>query len=359
MLLLQKLCAELLAAHAAGLDAGECIERAPRLKTAQAHIVEALHHEAAAHIILVAHPLDLAVAVLEGRDGGVLAGGGGAHDSALVDLGHDLDDGRGTAGIAQPPARHGVGLGEAVDHHRPLGHAGQSSDGNVVLQAVVQLRVDLIRQHHDVGAAQDFRDGLKVFPLHHRAGRIIGEGHDEELGLRGDSGFQGVGPETELILLTAGHMDRHTAGQGGDGLVADEARLRDDDLIAGLHQSADAHVDGLTAADGDENFLCRVVFQAHPAVEVAGDLGPQLFQARVGSIAGAAMLEAFNARLTDGPGGLEVGLADAEADALGHLGGEVEEFADAGGAHGLGGRRDQFIVVHHSTVHSLSSISSS
>ena len=73
----------------------------------------------------------------------------------------------------------------------------------------------------------------------------------------------------------------------------------------------------------------------------------------------AAMLETFDARLTDGPGGLEVGLADAEADALGHLGGEVEEFADAGGAHGRSGRRDQFIVIHHSTVHSLSSISSS
>ena len=29
-------------------------------------------------------------------------------------------------------------------------------------------------------------------------------------------------------------MDRHTAGQGGDGLVADEARLREDDLIDGL-----------------------------------------------------------------------------------------------------------------------------
>jgi hypothetical protein len=71
------------------------------------------------------------------------------------------------------------------------------------------------------------------------------------------------------------------------------------------------------------------------------------------------MLEAFNARLTDGPGGLEVGLADTEADALGHLGGEVEEFADAGGTHGRSGRRDQFIVIHHSTVHSLSSISSS
>ena len=38
---------------------------------------------------------------------------------------------------------------------------------------------------------------------------------------------------------------------------------------------------------------------------------------------------------------------------------KIKECADAGGPHGLGGRRDQFIVVHHSTVHSLSSISSS
>ena len=73
----------------------------------------------------------------------------------------------------------------------------------------------------------------------------------------------------------------------------------------------------------------------------------------------AAMLEALDAGLPDGPRGLEVRLADAEADALGHISGQIKEFADAGGAHLPCGRRDQFIVVHHSTVHSLSSISSS
>ena len=38
---------------------------------------------------------------------------------------------------------------------------------------------------------------------------------------------------------------------------------------------------------------------------------------------------------------------------------EVAAMIDLARAHGLSGRRDQFIVVHHSTVHSLSSISSS
>ena len=156
-----------------------------------------------------------------------------------------------------------------------------------------------------------------------------------------------------------GHVHRHAAGEGRDRLIADEARLGDDDLIPGLYQCADAHINGLAAAHGDEDFLGRVVFQAHPAVEVVGDLGPQLLQTGVGGIAGAAMLEALDAGLPDGPRGLEVRLADAEADALGHLGGKVEKFADAGGPHGGGGRRDQSIIIHHSTVHSLSSISSS
>ena len=51
--------------------------------------------------------------------------------------------------------------------------------------------------------------------------------------------------------------------------------------------------------------------------------------------------------------------AHAQTDALRHISGQIKEFADAGGAHLPCGRRDQFIVIHHRTVHSLSSISSS
>ena len=52
--------------------------------------------------------------------------------------------------------------------------------------------------------------------------------YTSQLGPGGDGRLQGVGAQAELVLLTAGHMHRHTAGQGGDGLVAHKAGLRDD-----------------------------------------------------------------------------------------------------------------------------------
>ena len=226
-------------------------------------------------------------------------------------------------------------------------------------QAVVQLGVDLIRKHHDVGIPQDLRNGFQILPLHHRTGGVVGERHDKELGLGGDGGFQGLGPEAELILLAAGHMHRHTAGQGGDGLIADKAGLRDDHLIPGLHDGADAHINGFAAAHGHQHLPQGVVVQVHPTLQISADLRPQLFQACVGGVAGAAMLQALDACFPHSPRCFEIRLAHAQTDALGHISGQIEEFADAGGAHLPCGRRDQFIIIHHRTVHSLSSISSS
>ena len=225
-------------------------------------------------------------------------------------------------------------------------------------QAIVELRVNFIGKHHDVGAPQHLRNGLQVFPLHHGTRGVVGERHDDQLGLGGNGRFESVCFEAELILLSAGHMDRHTAGKGGDGLVADKAGLRDDDLIPGLDQRADAHVNGLAAAYRHQH-LAGLIVEIHPAGEIAGDLRPQLLEARVGGVAGAAVFQALDAGFPHGPGRFEIRLAHAQADALGHLSGQIKEFADAGGPHGLGGRRDQSFVIHHSTVHSLSSISSS
>ena len=48
VLLLQQPGAELLAGHPGGLDAGEGVERAPRLKAGQTYIIEGTHHKTAA-----------------------------------------------------------------------------------------------------------------------------------------------------------------------------------------------------------------------------------------------------------------------------------------------------------------------
>ena len=143
-------------------------------------------------------------------------------------------------------------------------------------QAIVQLRIDLIRQHHHIGVPQYLGHSFQIFPLHHRAGGVIREGHDHQLGAGGDGRLQGVGTQPELVLLTAGHMDRNAAGQGGDGLVAHKAGLWDDHLIPGLDQGADAHVNGFAAAHRHQDLPHGVVPQAHAPLQIAADLGPQL-----------------------------------------------------------------------------------
>ena len=81
-------------------------------------------------------------------------------------------------------------------------------------------------------------------------------------------------------------------------------------------------------------------------------------QAGVGCVLGAAQLKAADACIADAPRRFKVRLANAQRDAVRHFSRQIKEPADAGRAHRLGGRGKQFIVVHHRTVHSLSSGSS-
>ena len=195
--------------------------------------------------------------------------------------------------------------------------------------------------------------------LHHAAGGVVGVGQNQQLGAGCDGVFQLFGPEAELVLRTGGNVHRHAAGEGGDRLVADEAGFRDDDLVPRLHQRADGKVDGLAAAHRDQDLVLLAVMQVKPAGQIVADLHPQLLHARVGGVAGAALLQGADGRVPHAPGRFEVRLAHAQRDALRHLGGQIEKLADPGRTHLLGRRRKQRIIIHHSTVHSLSSISSS
>ena len=152
-------------------------------------------------------------------------------------------------------------------------------------------------------------------------------------------------------------MHRHAAGQLGDRLIANKTGFRNNNFIAGLYQRTDGQVDGFTAAHRNQN-LRHIVFQVKPAFQIPADLGAQFFQACVGCVFGAALFQAADARITHTPGRFEVRLAHAQRDAVGHVAGQVKELADAGRAHGLGAGCKQFVIVHHSIVHSLSSVSS-
>ena len=188
--LLEQLLAEFGAAQPAAADIGEDIKRALGLKAGQAQVVEGLDDVTAAAVVFVAHLFDLIIAGAQRDNGGVLAGGGGRHDAALVNLGHDLDDRLRPGRVAQPPAGHGIRLAEAVDHDGTLGHAGQRGDADMAVEAIGQLGINFIRQHDHIGAAQHFGDGFQVFLFHDRAGRVVGVRQDQQLGARGDGRAQ-------------------------------------------------------------------------------------------------------------------------------------------------------------------------
>ena len=179
------------------------------------------------------------------------------------------------------------------------------------VKAVGQLGVDFIGQHQNVVLPQDGGNLLHLGGAHHGAGGVVRVGEDDQLGARGDSRPQLVSRQAELILGPGGNVHRHAAGQLGNRLIADKAWLRDDDLIPGLHHRTDGKVDGLTAADRDQNVFLFII-QLKAALQIAADLAAQLLQAGVGRVLGAAQLQAADARIADAPRRFEVRLPHAQ-----------------------------------------------
>ena len=93
------------------------------------------------------------------------------------------------------------------------------------------------------------------------------------------------------------------------------------------------------------------------------DFLTQFRHAPVGGVGGVALLQAIDAGLADGPGGHEVRLAHAQGNHILHLGGNVEELADARGGNGVHARGEAFLPValllNHGDTTNLRSRSSS
>ena len=104
-----------------------------------------LMHQPAARVEFhegVVHEL---FAVGERHRGGVLGDGVRVAGGMALKRRHGADDGLGARGVADAPAGHGVGLGNAVDHDRLRANfVAQRSDGNVRFAVVNQLLIDFV-----------------------------------------------------------------------------------------------------------------------------------------------------------------------------------------------------------------------
>ena len=221
----------------------------------------------------------------------------------------------------------------------------------MALAAVGQLGINLIRQNDDVLIPQQRRDGFQVLPAHHGPRGIAREREDDELCARRDGRLQLLRRQLKAVFSFQRQRHGHAARQRGDGVIADKARLRDDDFVAGVHQRADAHIDGLGAAHGNDGLPGRVG-KAHAAGKVIAGLLPQLRQARIARVPGAPFFQAADARVAHRPGRFKIRLAHAQRDAVLHLGRNVKKFADARGTHVARGGGNDLCIIHHSSSRS-------
>ena len=121
-----------------------------------------------------------------------------------------------------------------------------------------------------------------------------------------------VPPQGEAVLREGGQQHALPARQQGSGAVGDVAGVRDQHLVARVHQHPQSQVDGLRRADGDEDLRLGVVFEAEPNVEIVRDGLPELRRARVGSVSGLPRPKGRHGRVPDMPGGDEIRLTDAQ-----------------------------------------------
>jgi len=70
----------------------------------------------------------------------------------------------------------------------------------------------------------------------------------------------------ELVLRERLDSDRNAPAKGGNRRVRNVARLRNENLVAGLDQRPQGEIDPFAAADRDDHFLGRVVTHVKPVV---------------------------------------------------------------------------------------------
>ena len=271
-----------------------------------------------------------------------------------MDLIDDVDDGLGRADVAESPARHGERLGEAADDDGTLSHTLERRHGAELDAVVDQLAVDLVREDDEVVLEDDGRELFEVALLHDGAGGVVGEGDEDRFGAGGDRLRDLIDVELELVLDEALHADGGGAGEGDEGRIAHEARLGDEHLVAGSAHCPEGGVERLGRADCDDDLACGIVVHADETIEIFAYGFAQLHEPRICGVLRLTLEDAVDGSLTEGAGGDEVGLADAERNAVLSGGSDLEKLPDAGRLHvSCDGVEDLCIIDHNFTSYRI------
>ena len=211
------------------------------------------------------------------------------------------------------PARHGVGLGYAVDDDHAvlqfgeLGHRG-------VLTDVVDVLINLVGQDDDaLVAQQDVLQSLQFLAGIDGTRGIAGRTEDEGAGARCDGGLQLLRCNLEVLLDAGLHDHGRTVGQEHHLRITYPVGGGDDDLVALVHQGHDGVADALLGTVGTEN-LGRCVVHAVLALQFVHDGLAQAGIAGDGRVAAPVVADGLDGGLLDVFGRVEVGFAHTHVD---------------------------------------------
>ena len=174
---------------------------------------------------------------------------------------HRLDQRLRAGRVADAPAGHGVGLGDAVHGQRALVELGlHLGEGDELEVAVDQVLVHVVGQDPDVRVAQQHvRDRLHLGARVGRAGRVGGRVEDQPLGPRRDRAFERLRLELEPGLHRGLDEHRRAAAQRDHLGVGHPVRRRDHDLVARVQGGEERVVEDLLAPGADDRLRGLVV----------------------------------------------------------------------------------------------------
>ena len=217
--------------------------------------------------------------------------------------------------VADLPAGAVVGLAEAGHHEAALGQL-RITQGAFVPGAVEQdVLVDLVRKHHDVGAAHQFDQALHVGGGPQRAGGIVRRVDEDHPGARRDRRAQAIPIDREIGRIQ-GHVHAHSAGQVDGRLIAVVAGIEHDHFVARTHHRQHGIEDRLGRAAGDGDFRFRAGGVAVAGQGLLGDGLAQGRYARHRRILVLAVAHGARQRFDQEIGHREVRKALAEVDRL-------------------------------------------
>ena len=129
----------------------------------------------------------------------------------------------------------------------------------MLMAAVNQFGIDFIRDDKHIMRLYNFRDRLKVIPVHHGTCRIVRVGKDQCFCTVCNRAFKAFRCETEIILFERFDTDRRCARKDNSGRIGNITRFRNQYFISRDRNGAQRKINCLGSTDCNKNLLFRVI----------------------------------------------------------------------------------------------------